>query len=92
MKKYAFTALLLLTGIAVAGCEPRYHDGYGRRHGYYDEDRDEAWEIVRRDPCRHEEYRRFADDHKNPEKRRRFVERLAREGCSLDRDRDRDRY
>jgi hypothetical protein len=35
-----------------------------------------------RDPCRDEEYPRFAADHRNPEKRRRFVERLAREGCS----------
>jgi hypothetical protein len=94
MKRYAFTALLLLTGLSVAGCEPRsgYHRGYGHGYGYdRDDDRDEAWEIVRRDPCRYEEYRRYADNHKNPEKRRRVVERLARDGCSLDRDRDHDR-
>jgi hypothetical protein len=43
---------------------------------------DAAWEIVRRDPCRWDEYVRFAERHKNPNKRQRFAERLAREGCS----------
>ena len=55
------------------------------------DDRDDAWEIVRRDPCRYDEYRRFAEKHKNPEKRRRVVEQLAREGCSRERDVDRGR-
>ncbi|MBI3769979.1 MAG: hypothetical protein HY271_16020 [Deltaproteobacteria bacterium] len=48
----------------------------------------EAWEIVRRDPCRYEEYRRFAENHENPEKRREVVWRLAREGCKHERDYD----
>ena len=95
MKRYACAALLLLTGVSIAGCEPRsrYHRGYGDGYGHRD-DRDDAWDIVRRDPCRYgryDEYRRFADDHKNTEKRRRFVEQLAREGCSRERDIDRGR-
>src|SRR6185369_13250964 len=93
MHRYACAALLVLTGIAIAGCEPRYHRGYGDgygHHGRYD-DRDDAWDIVRRDPCRYDEYRRFADKHKNPDKRRQVVEQLARDGCSRDRDLDRER-
>ena len=34
------------------------------------------------DPIRYEEYRRYANNHKNPEKRRQAVWKLAREGCS----------
>ena len=47
-------------------------------------DRDRAWDIVSNDPCRYDEYRRYAEQHKNPEKRWRFIERLARDGCSRD--------
>jgi hypothetical protein len=89
MNRYAFVALLLLTGMSIAGCEARsrYHRGHGDGYG----DRDDAWDIVRRDPCRYDEYRRFAAKHENPEKRRRVVEQLARDGCSRDRDIDRER-
>ena len=50
-----------------------YRDGY--RY-------DRASSIVRHDPCRYAEYRRFAAYHRNPVKRRRMVERLAYQGCS----------
>jgi hypothetical protein len=88
MKRPAFAALMLLAALAVAGCDPRYghRDPYGRRERQMD-DRD-AWEIVRRDPCRYEEYRRFAEDHKNPDKRRKVIWRLAHEGCSRERSYD----
>lgn len=46
---------------------------------YYE---DAAWDVVRSDPCRSEEYARYARRHQNPNKRRRYLERLAREGCS----------
>ena len=38
MKRYACVALLLLTGVSIAGCEPRsrYHRGYGDGYGYRD--------------------------------------------------------
>ncbi len=52
-----------------------YRDGYGYRY-------DRAWSIVRHDPCRYAEYRRFAAYHRNPVKRRRMIERLAYNGCS----------
>ena len=39
-----------------------------------------AWDVVSRDPCLSEQYRRFAAEHRNPNKRQRFIERLAREG------------
>jgi hypothetical protein len=45
----------------------------------------EAWDVVRNDPCRYDEYRRFAEEHKNPEKRREVVWRLAHEGCRAER-------
>ena len=72
-------AVLLLVVLAAAGCAPEYsrHHGYGRRYSS-----DDAWEVVRNDPCRYEEYGRFAAEHKNPARRREFVEQLAREGCS----------
>ena len=77
-------ALVVLACLAAAGC---VRDPYGyRRH----EREDHAWAIVRDDPCRYAEYERFAHDHKNPEKRQRFVERLAREGCKSERRRDKD--
>jgi hypothetical protein len=85
-------AVLLLVVLATAGCAPEYsrHRGYDhdrdRARYDHDDDRDadRAWNIVRNDPCRSEEYRRYAAEHKNPERRRAFVEQLAREGCSLD--------
>ena len=87
MKPVVFAALLFAAVVTVAGCAPRHgyyerghYDAYGRRTHEMD-DRD-AWEIVRRDPCRYDEYRRFAANHKNTEKRRQVVWRLAREGCS----------
>ena len=103
MTQHALLALLLLGGIGVAGCQPRhryddrnygepYGRGYEQRHEMDDRD---AWEIVRGDPCRYDEYRRYAEKHKNPDKRRAAMWRLAREGCSrpraYDDDRD-DRY
>ncbi len=74
---------LVLAGVA-AGCAPRPYYGYRREMT----DRD-AWEIVRRDPCRYDEYRRFAQAHKNPDKRRAVVWKLAHEGCSAQRQYDR---
>ncbi len=79
MKRAVFAVLLLAAVATAGGCVPR-HDYYGRRAHEMD-DRD-AWEIVRRDPCRYDEYRRFAAEHKNPEKRRQVVWQLARDGCS----------
>ncbi len=79
MKRAVFAVLLFAAVVSTAGCVAR-HDYYGRR-GHEMDDRD-AWDIVRRDPCRYEEYRRFAEDHTNPEKRRRVVWQLARDGCS----------
>jgi hypothetical protein len=84
MRMPTFVSLVLLGCLVVAaGCvDGRY--GYDRgRRGFYRAD--PAWEIVRNDPCRYEEYRRFAERHKNAEKRRHFVETLAREGCGRDR-------
>lgn len=70
----------------------RHHGNYPYRHESYryDDHRpsaryDRAWRIVRNDPCRYEEYRRFARRHENPNKRRRVIEQLAREGCHRDR-------
>jgi hypothetical protein len=40
-----------------------------------------AWDVVRDDPCRLNEYRRFAAEHENPRRRSRFLERIARDGC-----------
>jgi hypothetical protein len=96
-RRYAMTKLAVAVAVALASavtlgaCAPRhqyYDHGYYER-GYYDDrrgaqefdDRD-AWEIVRRDPCRYEEYRRYAEKHKNPDKRRKVVWQLARDGCS----------
>lgn len=78
-------ALLICASLtAAAGCAPRHY--YGRGDYTYGDmtDRD-AWEIVRRDPCRYDEYRRFAHEHKNPAKRRAAVWRLAHEGCRAER-------
>ena len=90
--------VLALATIAVGGCGPRHRYYYeDERYGYGHhrmDDRD-AWEIVRNDPCRYDEYRRFAAKHENPDKRREVVWKLARDGCShpnqyYDRDYDRD--
>ena len=72
-------AVLLLAALVAAGCAPEYSRHHGRR--YSDDD---AWDVVRNDPCRYEEDRRYADHHQNPARRREFVEQLARDGCSLD--------
>ncbi len=82
MRRVVF-GVLLLAAVATAGCAPR-HDYYGR-HGREMDDRD-AWEIVRNDPCRYDEYQRFAHEHKNPDKRRQVVWQLARDGCSRERE------
>jgi hypothetical protein len=74
-------ALLALAALA-AGCMADVRHGHGWSLAHQ---QNAAWEIVRRDPCRYDEYQRFAQDHSNPNKRDRFVERLAREGCSFDR-------
>src|SRR5687767_14783023 len=71
----------------------RGHPVFGRdwciERGYWHRPRDwypghrgrgvSSWDIVRRDPCLSREYREYASDHKNPNKRARFVDRLARE-------------
>lgn len=101
LRRSAYAALLLLAGVVVVGCAPRhrydrryYYEQepyaprserpYESRHER-EMDFDDAWEIVRRDPCRADEYRRFAAKHKNPERRRAAVWRLAHEGCSHER-------
>jgi len=82
MSRPALTRLLLAACILVVpGCVPRY----GSHHEMTDH---EAWDIVRNDPCRYDEYRRFAHDHENPDKRRTEVWRLAHEGCSRERQYD----
>ena len=83
MKRAVF-CVLLLAAAATAGCAPR-HDYYYERRAHEMDDRD-AWEIVRNDPCRYDEYQRFAHEHKNPDKRRQVVWQLAREGCSRERE------
>ncbi len=84
MKKLVTALAVVVATSVLAGCivDDR---GYRRRLHH-----DDAWDVVRNDPCRYEEYRDFARDHKNPEKRRRYVEYLAREGCSRKYSRDRD--
>jgi len=79
MMRRALTALMV-AGLGIAACAPRPH--YGYNHQMTDRD---AWEIVRGDPCRYDEYSRFAREHKNPDKRREVVWRLAHEGCSANR-------
>ena len=79
------TLALLALAALVAGCVADGRYGYGPYGRTRDYQRISAWEIVRRDPCRYDEYQRFAQDHANPNKRARFVERLARDGCSIDR-------
>ena len=83
-----FGFLVLLAGLtAMPGMTPRAeadHNSYRyNRHPY--SHRLSAWEIVRRDPCRYAEYRDYARRHQNPNKRQRFIERLAREGCEYQR-------
>jgi hypothetical protein len=66
------------------GFSPARHYRHPERHYYRDQHvyGRSAWDVVRRDPCRMDAYRRFAAEHKNPYKRQRFIERVAREGCS----------
>ena len=82
-----FAALALVPGlVATASADDDCYQG--RRGGYYGSGYNgggyggSAWDIVRSDPCRHEEFVDYARRHENPNKRRRFIERLAREGCS----------
>jgi hypothetical protein len=73
-------------------CGHRYYDGgYGHRgagygyrgggYGYRGGYGGSAWDIVQSDPCRAAEFARYARKHKNPNKRARKIEKLAREGC-----------
>jgi len=48
MRRPALAALVLV-GLGIAACAPRPYYGYDRQMT----DRD-AWEIVRRDPCRYD--------------------------------------
>ncbi len=79
MKGIVMLLAVVVSTSVVAGCVVDRHGRYSRNER---RERDDAWDIVRRDPCRYREYEDFAHEHKNPEKRRAFVERLAREGCS----------
>ena len=96
MKKLVVTVALVGATSLLTGCVAEERHGGYHRHDRHDRgvvrrEPDSAWEVVRNDPCRYREYQDFAREHKNPEKRRRFAERLAREGCS-DRDRDTRNY
>ena len=98
MARHAFLTLLVLASVSVGACardryyhERYYDDRYGYDHRHQMDDRD-AWEIVRNDPCRYDEYRRYAAKHDNPEKRREVMWKLAREGCSRPYEYDRDYY
>jgi hypothetical protein len=86
MRKLVVTVAFLGATSVLTGCvvEDRNGGGYHRR-GVVRRYPDSAWEVVRNDPCRYREYQDYAREHKNPEKRRRYAEKLAREGC-------RDRY
>jgi hypothetical protein len=82
MKKMLAGVVLLASAAVLGGCVMDPY-GHARLVGY---NRDDAtWDVIRRDPCRYDEYRRFAKKHKNPEKRRRFAEALARDGCERER-------
>jgi hypothetical protein len=79
------TTLALVPGF-VSPAEARQDRGWqrggyagGHRGGY------SAWDVVRGDPCRYDAFQRFAAKHENPNKRARFAERLAREGCDCER-------
>jgi hypothetical protein len=103
-KSWTAAVALVLASAFVASCAERPYSRRDRdrwdRSERYDRE-DDAFDIVRADPCRYDQYKEFAREHKNPNKRRRYVERLAREGChgddrrsdrDDDRDRDRRRY
>ena len=89
--KRTLTTLALLACVVGAPGFTRSADAYWSgpsrysdvdyRYGY-DHHYDRAWRIVRNDPCRYSEYRRFAAYHRNPVKRRRVIEQLAYHGCS----------
>jgi hypothetical protein len=88
MSKQVIATLLVLAGIAItAGCAPRPYYPYNQKMSER-----EAWDIVRRDPCRYAEYERFAHEHKNPDKRRDVVWRLAHDGCSREQQYERDQH
>jgi hypothetical protein len=88
MRKLMITGVLLgllTAGIGATSAEARdrgCHDGRrdraGYAGGYYGRS---AWDVVRSDPCLYDEYARYARKHKNPNKRARKIEELAREGC-----------
>ncbi len=90
MRKLATALAVVVATSLVSGCVVADRYGHHRR-AYERHEPDDAWDVVRRDPCRYHEYQEFAREHQNPEKRRRFAEKLAREGCSR-RDRDQYRY
>ena len=90
MKKLVIFLVVVVSTSFFAGCvDEDGHRGYQRDGGrrsyerrHTDDAALDAWDVVRADPCRRSEYEEFAREHKNPENRRRFAERLAREGCS----------
>ena len=80
MKILIAVLAVVISMSVMAGCGPeerRYHHRGSERR-----ERDDAWDVVRRDPCRKREYEDYARDHQNPDKRRHFAEQLARDGCS----------
>ena len=90
MKKLVALLAVMVSTSFFAGCVAEHgHGGYhrdGDRRPYERRQTDDAaldaWDVVQADPCRRREYEAFAREHRNPEDRRRFAERLAREGCS----------
>jgi hypothetical protein len=85
MKRHRIRAALAAAGLATAlgaigATSADARPDFRRHHDHYDR-HDRAWHVVRNDPCLMHEYREFASEHKNPNKRARFVRRLAREGC-----------
>ena len=91
MRKLVVSVALVVATSLLAGCVAEDHHGGYYRRGVVRRYPDSAWEVVKNDPCRYREYQDFAREHKNPDKRRKFAERLAREGCS-DRERDTRNY
>jgi hypothetical protein len=83
MKRHRIRAAVAAAGLATAlgalgATSADARPDFRRHHRDYDR---HAWRVVRNDPCLLHEYREFASEHKNPNKRARFVNRLAREGC-----------
>ena len=71
------SSLVLMPGLTPPAEADHQYERYHSYHRHPYSHRLTAWEIVRRDPCRWDEYRDFARRHQNPNKRRRFIERAA---------------